>query len=115
MKTLAKSALTLCSFLALIGAHAEEGSAPAGNGEGVVGKVEHAVTHGVKTAAEGVEKGVGYAARGVEKGAHAAAHGIEVGANATARVVKRVANKVGGSGNSASESAGKGEAESASK
>lgn len=115
MKSFFKFALSLGACCALLGsAQAEESAAPASNSDGVVSKVEHAVTHGAKAAAEGVEKGVGYAARGVEKGAHAAAHGIEVGANATARVAKRVANKVGGK-SSSSESASKGEADGANK
>ncbi|HEX5394134.1 MAG TPA: hypothetical protein VFW68_12675 [Rhodocyclaceae bacterium] len=117
MKAIFKSALTLVAVFTVLGtAHAEdEGAAPAssGGGEGVVGKVEKAVEHGAKAAANGVEKGVNWAAHGVKKGADATAHGIEVGANATSRVAKKVANKVtgGSSGSSeSSESNGKGEA-----
>lgn len=122
MKASIKSLLTLISAVALMGAaHAAEGEAAAtpassGGGEGVVGKVEHAVEHGVTVAADGVKKGVNWAAHGVEKGANAAAHGIEVGANATSRTAKKVANKVtGGSSGSGESSESGSKSEGASK
>lgn len=117
MKAIIKSSLTALSLVALIGvAHAAEDEAaapaPASTGagsEGVVGKVEKAVEHGVTVAADGVKKGVNWAAHGVEKGANAAAHGIEVGANATSRTAKKVASKVTGKGSAESSEPAKSE------
>jgi hypothetical protein len=80
MKRPARAALGLCVLLCVSASARADDAAPP-----VVAKVEHAVVHGAKAAASGVERGVKAAARGVEKGARA-----------TGSAVKKVAGKVGG-------------------
>ncbi len=89
-------------------ASADEATQPATNSSpSVVDKVEKAIEHGAKAAANGIKKGVTAGEHGVKRGAQAAdkgikrgvsaaARGVERGATATAHAAKTVAGKVGG-------------------
>lgn len=90
-------------LLSSVAANANEAAGSATEtSPGVVGKVEKAVEHGAKAAANGVERGAKAAARGIERGASAAARGVERGAKATGNAAHTVAKKLGASSTSSS-------------
>ncbi len=114
MHTLSKTLISLSVTLLLAGhvsAH-DTADAPIKSNPGPVDKVANAIKRGASAAATGIEKGARAAASGVERGTKAAAKGVERGAEATARGVERgasatgraankVADKIGGSSESA--------------
>ncbi len=112
MKPIRHKAALLAATLILLGSaetKANEAAAPdTGTASGVVVKVEKAIEHGAKAAANGVDHGAKAAARGIEHGAKAAASGVkrgvtaaasgvERGAKATSNAAHTVAEKLGGS------------------
>lgn len=103
-----KLALLVTALCCCTSASADEPAQPATNSSpSIVDKVEKAIEHGAKAAANGIKKGVTAGEHGVKRGAQAAdkgikrgvsaaARGIERGATATAHAAKTVAGKVGG-------------------
>jgi hypothetical protein len=85
----------------LIGAAANKAAeSKDGTVSSVAVRVQKAVEHGAKAAANGIERGAKAAEYGIRVGIKAAARGIERGAEATTRAAKTVAKKVEGSSGS---------------